>query len=133
MKTVFLNVNAGLIALLMLLACATESPESIPLEERLAKRGYVIGEPVKRIQDYRINGWNSVDRRNVIMNVGASQNYLVTLRSPCDGLTSAEHLAFSTTIGDLTDKDKLLVRGAGRYLEQCYIDKIYTLEKINGS
>lgn len=132
MKTTFLNISVGLMAFLMLLACASAPPESIPLKEKLAKRGYVIGEPVKRLRDYRINGWNSIDRRSVIMIVGASKHYLVTLRSPCDGLTSAEHLAFSTTIGDLTDKDKLVVRSAGRYLEQCYIDKIYPLSRIKG-
>jgi len=67
--------------------------------------------------DGRITGWSSVDQQNVILNVGASENYLVTVRSNCDGLRSAERLAFSTVIGDLTDKDKLVVRGSGRYLE----------------
>lgn len=133
MKTTLLNISASLIAFLMLLACAGTPPESISLEEKLAKRGYVIGEPVKRLRDYRINGWNSIDRYSVIMNAGASKNYLVTVRSPCEGLISAEHLTFSTTIGDLTDKDKLVVRGAGRFLEQCYIDKIYSLTRINGN
>ena len=130
MNKLFRNIIAGVIVLLVAGACATESAEPVPLEERLAKRGFTIGEQVKRIKEYRINGWNSVDRYNVIMNVGASQNYLVTVRSPCEGLRSAEHLAFSTTVGDLTDMDKLVVRGSGRYLEQCYIDAIHALKKI---
>ena len=34
-----------------------------------------------------------------------------------------------TTVGDLTDKDNLVVRGGGRYLENCYIDTIHELVK----
>ena len=73
MNKPFRNIIAGVIVSLVAIACATEPPESVPLEERLAKRGFTIGEQVKRIRDYRINGWSSVDRYNVIMNVGASK------------------------------------------------------------
>lgn len=130
MSHLFRNILIGAVTLLLATACAIEPHEPVPLEEKLAKRGYTIGEQVTRIREYRINGWNDVDRQNVIMNVGASKNYLVTVRSPCDGLRSAVNLAFSTTVGDLTDKDKLLVRGTGGHLEHCYIDTIHTLEKI---
>ena len=41
MKTIFLKISVSLIALLMLLACATKSPETIPLEERLVPRDYL--------------------------------------------------------------------------------------------
>jgi hypothetical protein len=116
--------------ILLTTACSGTPPESMPIEERMAEKGYLIKEPVKRLRDYRINGWSSVDRRNVILNVGASENYLVTVRSPCEGLRSAEHLAFSTIIGDLTDKDKLIVRDSGRFTQHCYIDTIRALEKF---
>jgi len=110
LKSGFINSKPATATLILVLAtaCSGAPPEPIPIEEQLAAKGYLIKEPVKRIKDYRINGWSSVDRRNVILNVGASKNYLVTVRSPCDGLRSAEHLAFSTIIGDLTDKDKLI-------------------------
>ena len=111
-------------------ACNNAPHQEVPIDELMAAKGYLIKEPVKRLKDYRINGWSSVDRRNVILNVGASKNYLVTVRSPCEGLRSAEHLAFSTIIGDLTDKDKLIVRDSGGYIQNCYIDTIQTLEKI---
>ena len=121
---------SSLLVLMITTACSGIPSEPIPLEERLAARGYSIGEPVKRLQNYRINGWSNVDSRNVILNVGASEHYLVTLRNNCEGLRSVERLAFSTIIGDLTDKDKLIVRGPGRFFENCYIDTIRTLEKI---
>ena len=133
MNHVFRNIIAGAITLLVAVAGATEPYEPVPFEERLAKHGYAVGEQVKRIRDYRINGWSSVDQYNVIMNVGVSKRYLVTVRNPCEGLRSAEHLAFNTTVGTLTDKDKLIVRGDGRYLEHCYIDTIHKLVKTNKS
>jgi len=132
LKSGFINRNTATATLILLLAssCSSTPPQSTPIEEQMAAKGYLIKEPVKRLKDYRINGWSSVDRRNVILNVGASKNYLVTVRSPCEGLRSAEHLAFSTIIGDLTDKDKLMVRDSGGYIQNCYIDTIKTLEKI---
>lgn len=84
----FRGSNVPVFIVLIVTACAGAPPESIPLEERLAKRGYVIAEPVKRLKDYSINGWNSVDRYNVILILGASLTYLVTVMSPCDGLNS---------------------------------------------
>jgi len=127
-----LSCHAAILLLILLLAtaCSSTPPESIPIEETMAKKGYSIQQPIKRLRDYRINGWSSVDRYNVILNVGASDNYLVTTRSPCEGLRSAEHLAFSTIIGDLTDKDKLIVRDSGGYIQSCYIDTIRKLEKL---
>jgi len=127
---VFRNILTGLTVLLVAGACATAPTEPVPLKDRLAQRGCVIGQPVKRLKEYRINGWNSFDRYHVIMSVGVSQYYLVTVRSPCDGLNSAETIAFKTTVGDLTDMDKLMVRGSGNLLEHCYIDTIHALEKI---
>lgn len=129
MNDLFRMISASIIALLVTTSCASTPPESTPIEERLAQRGFTIGEEVKRIRDHRINGWNSVDRYTVIMKVGASKNYLVTVRTPCDGLQSAVTLTFSTKIGALTNKDKLVVRGSGGFLEHCYIDTIHTLEK----
>jgi len=111
-------------------ACANSTYQEVPLEEKLAQRGYAIGESVKRINDYQINSWNSVDRKHVIINFGASRNYLVTLRTSCDGLLDATLLSFSTTVGFLTDKDKLLVRDGGHHLLQCYISTIHELEKV---
>ena len=120
----------SLLLIVVLAACAGNPSEPIPIEEQMAQKGYLIQDPVKRLKDYRINGRSSVDRSNVILNVGASEKYLITIRSLCDELRSAEHLAFSTIIGDLTDKDKLIVRDSGGHIQYCYIDTIRKLEKI---
>jgi len=133
MNLIFRNTVTCIFTLLVVCACASEPHVPVPLEERLARQGYTIGPQVKRIQDNQINGWISVGRYNVIIQVGASQSYLVTVRSPCEGLRSATLLNFSTIVGYLTDKDKLVVRGGGRYLENCYIDTIHELTKNTSS
>lgn len=122
-KTVF-----TMILLTMTAACANRPPETT-LEEKLAQLGYTLGQPVKRVINFQLNGWNSVDYKHVIMNFGASRNYLLTLRTSCDGLRSATVISFSTTAGSLTDRDKLLVRNDSHHLSQCYISTIHELEK----
>ncbi len=129
MKHRFLNIFSVVIPVLILYACASNPADSVPLEEKLAKLGYTIGQPVKRINNFQINGWNSVDLKHVVFNFGASRNYLVTLRTSCNGVLNASLISFSTTIGLLTDKDKLLVRDSSRHLSQCYIKTIHELEK----
>jgi len=52
------------------------------------------------------------------------------MRTSCDGLLNAGLLSFSTTVGFLTDKDRLLVRNSGRYVSHCFIKTIHELEKI---
>ena len=114
---------------LVVAACAS-APDTGSLDQRLAVRGWAVGEPVKRVQNYRINGFNSLDRNNVIINTGPSSAYLVTVRRPCEGLDYAESVAFSTTVGNLTDKDQLLVRGNGGFVERCPILGLRELERI---
>ena len=110
-------------------ACAGHPPET-SLEEQLAKLGYTIGPPVRRVINFQLSSWSNVDRKHVIMNFGASRNYLLTLRTSCDGLRSATTINFSPTAGNLTDTDKLLVRNDSHHLSQCYIKTIKELEKI---
>jgi len=129
MKRQIVAASCLLIVVFLAAACAGPPPRTVPLAEKLLQRGYTIGKPVRRLQNYRINGWNAIDRYHVIIHVGVKEDYLVAVRTPCDGFRSAEILHFSTTIGDLTDKDKLVVRGAGGFVEQCYIDSIRVLER----
>ena len=114
-------------------ACSNQPPESIPIEEQLSKKGYRIDQQVNRVTNYRLNGWSSVDRFNVIINVGASTKYLITFRPACDGLRGAGGLAFSTTYGDLTDRDQLVIRPTANVNQYCPIHEIYLLEKTSNT
>jgi len=129
----FMN-RAGYQVLMMLLlpllaACAGTREAPPTVEQMLAEKNFRIDEPVSRIRDYRLNGWNYLDREHVIMHSGVADSYLVSLRTNCDGLFSAENIAFSTTVGSLTDMDRLIVRGPGRWVESCYIESLHKLVK----
>jgi hypothetical protein len=119
-------------AALLLAACAgrPDGPERLNLEQELAERYYVMGTPVDRIRNYRLNGWNYVDNYHVIMQAGVREHYLVTLRSHCPDLSTATSIAFTTTVGSLTTSDALLVHGPGQLLDRCYIRHIDRLERI---
>jgi len=129
MKHGLLNLVAAVILVAMTFACSSHPPKPVPLEEQLAGLGFSLGPPVKSVINFQLNGWNYVDHKHVIMNFGASRYYLLTLRTSCDGLRSASVINFSTTIGNLTENDKLLVRNDSHHLSQCYIKTINELEK----
>lgn len=115
------------LVVVMLGACAN-SPRST--EQILSDRGFQLGESVERIQDYRISGWNYVDERHVIFNAGPSRNYLITLKIDCRGLSSAENIGFSSTTGDVTKFDKVVV-GTPIGPRRCPIDTLTKLENID--
>lgn len=123
-------ITTATLLILLAGACSNNPPTQVPIEDKLAQVGFILGEQVKRVNNFQINSWNMVDRQNAILYVGASRRYLVTTRTPCDGLEDARNLNYSTTAGSLTDKDKLLARRLSGRLESCFIDTIYELEKI---
>ena len=126
-------IIAQLALVFVFTACSNHPPESIPIEERLSKKGYRIDQQVKRVINYRLNGWSSMDSSNVIINVGTSTNYLITLRPACDGVRGVGGLTFSTTDGDLTDNDQLVIRPNVNVNQYCPIHEIYLLAKISNT
>jgi len=126
-------MRAILLMLSVTLASCASQPEPLSWEEKLAARGYAVVEPVTTIRNYRINGWNQLDRSHVIIEVGVSERYLLTLLRPCDGVRTANVLTFSTSAGGLTEFDQLFVRGPGNWFENCRIDTIHRLERVKDS
>ena len=114
---------------IVLCACATSPEIPLTLGQKLEARDYSVGEEVKRINNYNLNGWNYLDNKHFIIKVGASQHYLVTLRNSCNELSSATNIAFKTTIGMLSAHDQLLVKGPTRFIEHCFIQSLNKLEK----
>jgi hypothetical protein len=117
---------AGLTALLV--GCAG-TPEAADIDALLAERGYTTGEEVRDIKQYRINGWQSLDDRHVIIETGPASRYLLTLMTRCDNLRTAETIGFSTTTGNLTTFDKLVVRGTSGIVRDCPITTIQELHR----
>lgn len=122
---------AAACAALVVAACAATPAQQLTLAQRLEQKSYRLGEPVERIRDYRITGWNTVDDDHLIIHTGPSDSYLLTLRWPCHNLRTAEHIAVSTTVGNLTRLDKVIVRSfPDGFTEHCPIDAMHTLKRL---
>lgn len=128
-RTGILNGLLAALAAIALAGCAGQAKEPESLVRKLEDRGYAVGEQVKRVQNYRLHGWHYLDDWHVIMLSGPSEAYLISLRQSCRDLRGAERLAFSTTVNDLTDKDKVMVRGPSGMVETCYINTLHRLQR----
>lgn len=123
----FLLLSCALLgyALLGNIATADETPT---LEARLSKLGYTQGEPLKSISDYRVDAWNYIDDKHVMIYTRVSNRALLTLLSDCPELSSVERIGFSTTASKLTKFDKIVVRGASGIRRDCQISEIHQLD-----
>ena len=127
----FVSTLSMLMILAALSACATRPPEpELTLEQRLAEKGFAIGEQVRAIRDWNLNGWSYVDDQHFIMHSGVRDRYLVTLRTPSMDLRSAVNIAFTTTVGSLRDTDLVVVRVTGGITSQYMIDTLHRLERL---
>lgn len=114
---------------LMLAACSStpaQPPKS--LQEKLADKGWVLGEKVDAIDNYRVDGWNEVDDEHLIFSAGPSRDYVLSLMSPCQNLRSANAVAFTSTGTRVTALDKVVVRGTG-FTDQCPITAINKISR----
>lgn len=96
---------------------------------KLSELGYEQGAPVDRVEHYRVNGWNYIDDRHIVIYAGPSNRFLITTFSNCSDLSSAENIGFTTTTSAVTKFDKLIVRGAGGIVQNCPITQINALTK----
>ncbi|HET8710457.1 MAG TPA: DUF6491 family protein [Spongiibacteraceae bacterium] len=101
------------------------------LTAKLDKLGYEQGASVERIEHYRVDGWNYIDDKHIVIYAGPSKRFLITTMNHCPDLSSAEHIGFTTTASFLTKFDKLIVRGAGGIVQHCPITEINALQKHN--
>lgn len=119
------------LAIAVVAGCAaTPPPVPMTLEQVLAVRGFQQGEAVDRIHKFVIDGWRYLDPQHVIVEAGPSRNFLLTMISRCNGLSSTEDLGFTTTAGDLTSLDKVVVQSSTAPMERCPIRAIHTLEPL---
>ncbi|CAD5108058.1 DUF6491 family protein [Zestomonas carbonaria] len=116
----------------LLAACTGRGPadESLPLDERLARLGYQQGEAVDSVLRYRIDDWQYLDKRHIVLGGGPGPAYLVEFPTPCRNLAFNNRIAYSTTAGALTRLDKIVSTDAGGFPEHCLIGEIYRLDRV---
>ncbi|GIU18727.1 MULTISPECIES: DUF6491 family protein [unclassified Shewanella] len=82
--------------LIVLLAGCTSSEAS---KERAAMYTFPELEQVNSIDNFRIDGWESIDRYSVIVNSRPRQSYLLILSGGLTDLNFAQGLLVSSTLG----------------------------------
>lgn len=103
--------------------------ESKDVSAKLTELGYEPGEAVDRVDNYRVNGWNYIDNRHIVIYAGPAKRFLITTLNDCQDLSSTEHIGFTSTVNSLTKFDKLIVRSASGIMQNCPITEIRTLSK----
>jgi hypothetical protein len=134
MKTQCRSLMAAVVVSAALSACATSTDKAKQptLEERLGERGYALGGPVERINDYRIAGYQTLDEENLILDAGVSRYYLIALNRPCTGVTATDNIGFTTTASTLTRFDRLEFQQPGTP-QTCQIEEIRELQRVKRS
>lgn len=112
---------------------AEEAAEETEYSDRvlaeLAQRELRMGEPVDRIMQHLISGWQRIDNQHLILTVGVSKQYLVRLYRYCRGMEHSESVQFTSVGSDLTDQDQIKVRNS-LGVDTCQIDEIRKLERV---
>jgi hypothetical protein len=115
----------------LLAGCAAPTPsESIAWRDRLEQLGYKPGATVDSIPQFRIDGFNVLDPTHLVLYTGHDRRHLVTMGTPCPGLTFAERIGYSTSGGSLTRFDKLYVVDRQRIELPCVIASLQALDKL---
>lgn len=99
------------------------------VKEELAERGLRLGEPVDRVRQISISGWNRIDNQHILLTVNVSKKYLVRLMRYCQGLSATATVQFTSVGSDVTDMDQVKVFG-GPGRDSCQIQEIRKLEKV---
>lgn len=115
-----------------LVACATNKVEENQLtpEQIAEEAGYEIIEPVKRILNYRIDGWNYIAVNALKISAGVRDDYLIILLHSCHGLRSVDVIGTTSTGNSLSKFESVVVEDMAFGQEQCPIDSLYKIKKI---
>lgn len=113
-----------------LAGCAAGGERPQTLEQKLAVKKLIVGDPVRAIRNYRMSGWSYLDSRHLVIDSGVKDRYLVSLRHDCDELRSAFDIGFKTYTGSLTDTDSVVVRAPGGFTMNCPIDSLHELVRV---
>ena len=91
--------------------------------------GYSDKTEIKRLSNFRLNGWNYVDNYHVIIKSSPTRNYLIRFRSTCNDLRHATSIGFKTALGSISRGDKMIIQDMGNWLRDCRVDTIFELTR----
>jgi len=127
-----LSISVLLVMSVSLIAACTgqgrTSAQSETLEQRLAVMGYIGRTEVKSINNYKLNGWNVVNKQAIVIKSSPKQHYLLTFARRCQDLSTTEALRIDSSTNVVTRFDKIVVGPSGMH-NHCPIDRIYELRR----
>lgn len=115
----------------LITGCSTSGslPEKT-VDSVLERMELTQGSEVNSVPNFRIDSWEDIDSRNLILTSGLRNHYLVTLVQPCHELRTAFGIALDSRTSTLQRLDNIVVRGDGRQPRRCGIDRIVRLEPL---
>jgi len=125
-----------MLSALLLVACAGASKTENKMDQlgddpiaMVIDRGYKLGDKVKRVNNYMIDGWQYVSDEAIIIPARPSKHYLVVLKQKCHQLRNTNVIGFTTTASSvLSNFDAVVVYDHPvTYEQKCYIDKMYEI------
>ncbi len=128
MRSIVSSLGLCFCVLFAVAGAGCSGSEVKPIPQRLVKMGYQLGPSVDIVRNYSVEGWHALDDEHVIVETGTATDYLVTLAVDCDGLHAAETIGFSSTTGDLTPADDLIIHQISANFK-CPLKSINTLER----
>ena len=73
-----------------------------------------VGSPVASAHFFRLDGWAAVDDTHVVIYTTVNTAYLVSVYGPCPELAFTNRLGVTSTNGEISHFESLLVRGQQR-------------------
>ncbi|WP_317930099.1 DUF6491 family protein [Halioxenophilus sp. WMMB6] len=116
--------------------CATTSqPDPSDAIAAIIDRGYLLGEEVNKIRQYEIDGWQYLSDEAIILPARPRQQYLITFKNSCPGLSFTPVIGFTNTgLSVLSNYDAVIIpERHNRLHEKCFIDHIYTITRADKS
>ncbi len=128
MRSIVSSLGLCACVLFAMAGAGCSGSEVRPIPQRLVRMGYQMGPSVDIVHNYSVEGWHILDDEHVLVETGTATDYLITLAVDCDGLHAAETIGFSSTTGDLTLSDDLIIHQISANFK-CPLKSINTLER----
>ena len=114
----------------LLASCTTTPSNQDKVVATLEDMKLEQGEIKDRILNYSIRSWKYVDRKHIILEASRKEYYLISLHTPCFGLSGAIDIGFTSFGSSLSKFEKIVVRDTARPDERCSIKEIIQLVPV---
>lgn len=114
----------------VLVGCTTAAPPTprMSMSEVLAGNDYALGAEVEQVDNFRLDRWDPIDGKHIIVFDAAAQAYLLTFTETCYGVDGNRLILLAQRHGSLTLNDRIEVKHEGRTADYCYVETINRLE-----